>query len=154
GADEILAGWLDREAEALRAGYAGLRISGNAPFVRSGQWPEFAAYEARCHRAFASQRILALCSYGLDQCTPGRLLDVLRAHRVALVRGRGRPHALHSATAVMAFLAGEPEPARCGHTVEVFGESGFPGDDIARWLRTSIDRGEAAGAIARRTHLE
>jgi signal transduction histidine kinase len=154
GADEIIACWLDREAEALHTGHAGLRISGNAPFMQSGQWPAFSAYEARCHRAFASRRILALCSYALDQCTPGRLLDVLRAHSIAIVRDRGRSHALRSATAVMAFLAGEPEPSRCGHTVEIFGELGFPGDDIARWLRASIDRGEAAGAIARRTHLE
>jgi signal transduction histidine kinase len=154
GADEIIACWLDREAEALRTGYAGLRISGQAPFVQSGQWDEFSRYEARCHRAFASRRILALCSYALDQCTPGRLLDVLRAHSVAIVRDHGRSHALRSATAVMAFLAGEPEPARCGHTVEIFGEAGFPGDDIAHWLRTSIDRGEAAGVLARRTRLE
>ncbi|HEX7941819.1 MAG TPA: MEDS domain-containing protein, partial [Gemmatimonadaceae bacterium] len=154
GADEIIADWLDREAEALRTGYAGLRISGNAPLVRAGQWAELSEYEARCHRAFASRRILALCSYALDQCTPGRLLDVLRTHSVAIVRDRGRSHALRSATAVMAFLAGEPEPSRCGHTVEIFGELGFPGDDIARWLRAAIDRGEAAGALARRTHLE
>jgi signal transduction histidine kinase len=154
GADEIIACWLDREAEALRTGHAGLRISGNAPFMQSGQWPAFSAYEARCHRAFASRRILALCSYALDQCTPGRLLDVLRAHSVAIVRDRGRSHALRSATAVMAFLAGEPEPSRRGHTVEIFGELDFPGDDIARWLRVSIDRGEAAGVLARRTRLE
>jgi signal transduction histidine kinase len=154
GADGIIAGWLDREAEALRAGYAGLRISGNVPDLQSGQWAAFSEYEARCHRAFAARRILALCSYPLDPCTPDKLLDVLRAHSVAIVRDRGRSHALRSATAVLAFLAGEPAPARHGHTVEIFGELGFPGDDIARWLRTSIDRGEAAGVLARRIRLE
>ncbi len=153
GSDEVIAGWLASEAEARRAGYAGLRISGNAPSMSSGQWAELAEYEARCHRVFASRHILALCGYPLDQCTPDRLLDVLRAHSVTIVRDRGRSHALRSATAVMAFLAGEPEPCRCGHTVEIFGELDFPGDDIARWLRTSLDRGQAAGVLARRTRL-
>src|SRR6185295_14801261 len=106
---------------------------GNASPVPPGQWAALSEYEARCHSAFAARHILALCSYPLDQCTPGKLLDVLRTHSIAIVRDRGRSHALRSATAVMAFLAGEPEPSRRGHTVEIFGELGFPGDDIARW---------------------
>src|SRR5262249_41098559 len=151
GPDETIAGWLDRETSALRAGYAGLRLSGNVAFVRSEQWARFSAYEARCHRAFASRRIVALCSYALDQCGAGELLDVLRTHSVAIIRDRGRSHVLRSATAAMVFLAGEAEPARCGHTVEIFGEAEFPGDEIARWLRTSIERGHAAGVLARCT---
>jgi hypothetical protein len=76
--------WLEAERRALADGCSGLRITGNTSFVTPAQWTEFMRYERRLNDAFASRRIVTLCSYRLGQCAATDLLDVARNHHCML----------------------------------------------------------------------
>lgn len=75
--------WLQEESHALDDGYSGLRVSGNISFLKPEQWPAFMAYETSVSANFSNRRIVALCSYVLEDCTGDRKDQVLRAHRCA-----------------------------------------------------------------------
>ena len=151
--DAVIAGWLERADAAVRAGYAGLRLTGNTFWLEPHDFGDFAAYEARVHAAFRGRRIIALCSYSLERCGRDEVLDVVRNHELALIRSGGRWQALRSATAALAFLAGEPRPELQGHTVELLRCAGFPAPRIAAALRDGFAAGEAVWALARPAHL-
>lgn len=86
GIDGILQVWFDRERAALAQGYSGLRITGNAFWVQRGNWDAFMDYEARINACLRQHRIIALCSYCLEQCRAEDVLDVIRNHLFALTR--------------------------------------------------------------------
>jgi hypothetical protein len=87
--DELLERWLTQEQEALVAGYQGLRIAGNMAFVTRMDWDSFMAYENAAHRTFNNRRILALCSYSLNNCQPTDIFEVVRNHLLTLCRKDG-----------------------------------------------------------------
>lgn len=93
----VLGRWMTEEARALSAGYAGLRLTGNASFVESDQWRSFLDYEKAVHAAFRSRRILALCSYPVDRVDSHDVLEVLLHHDFALSRHEGEWELLQSA---------------------------------------------------------
>lgn len=84
--DELVEIWLQEEARALADGYSGLRISGNISFLAPAQWPAFMAYEKSVSANFAHRRIVALCSYVLEECTEDQKAQVLNAHSCAFER--------------------------------------------------------------------
>lgn len=87
GADAVIDGWLTMEADALQRGMRGLRLTGNTAFLACPlDYRGFADYEARVNQAFASRRVVALCSYHLEKCEPVALLDVVKNHQFALIR--------------------------------------------------------------------
>jgi len=151
---EMLARWEEREAEGLRAGYAGLRVSGHTAWLESQPWTDLVDYEARVHQALHGRRVIALCSYCLDRCGHRELVDVMRNHRLAVVRHRGRWDAFRTTTAALALLRGVPEPQLHAHSFELFREGAFPAARIAGSLRGALDLGTAAGALARPAHLD
>jgi signal transduction histidine kinase/ActR/RegA family two-component response regulator len=153
-ADEQLARWEEQEAAAMRAGYAGLRISGHAAWLEAQPWTELVDYEARVHQALHGRRIIALCSYCLERCGHRELVDVMRNHRVAVARHRGRWDAFRTTTAALALLRAGPEPQLHAHSFELFRDGTFPAARIAASLRAAIEAGAAAGALARPAHLE
>ena len=83
---QVAALWLAEEERALRAGYDGLRITGNASFVTPETWPDFMDYEEVVHRAFQGRRIISLCTYHRERCEPEHVPDVIRRHSCALER--------------------------------------------------------------------
>ncbi|MBC7953919.1 MAG: MEDS domain-containing protein [Rhodospirillaceae bacterium] len=98
-ADRVIQGWLRQETEALAAGYAGLRITGNTFWLETpADFASFAAYEERLHTALAGHRITCLCSYCLARCSGGTVLDVVRNHDFAMVRRNGDWEVIESAS--------------------------------------------------------
>src|SRR5690606_9445046 len=87
--------------DALRSGYAGLRLSGNTFWLESKDWKSFTEYEARVHQAFHGRRVVALCSYALSKCGPDEVIDVLRNHGSALVHRDGEWQTIQNATALL-----------------------------------------------------
>ena len=150
----LLARWDEREADGIRAGYAGLRVSGHTAWLEARPWSELVDYEARVHRALHGRRVIALCSYCLDRCGHRELVDVMRNHRLAVVRHRGRWDVFRTTTAALALLRGVPEPQLHAHSFELFREGAFPAARIAAQLRGALDLGSAAGALARPAHLD
>jgi len=153
-AGELLARWGQEETAAARAGFAGLRVSGQPACLEPHAWGELVDYEARVHQALRGRRIIALCSYCLERCGHRELVDVMRNHRIAVVRNRGRWDALRTTTAALALLRNVPESKPHAYSFELFRDGAFPAARIAASLRTALDLGSAAGALARRAHLK
>jgi PAS domain S-box-containing protein len=87
--DAVVELWLKEEERALAEGYDGLRITGNTSFLEDGDWPAFMEYEAVVSDRFSGRRIVALCSYALDQCDDLRKAEILRIHHCAFDRPDG-----------------------------------------------------------------
>lgn len=97
-ADDTLQGWVEQERQALAAGFAGLRLTGNTYWVERTDWDGFMDYEARVSGTFENQRIIALCSYCLGRCQPADVLDVVSTHSFALTRRNGAWQQIESAS--------------------------------------------------------
>jgi hypothetical protein len=83
---DLLGRWLREEVDALKAGYQGLRVAGNASFLERAQWSAFMAYEGAANRQISSRRVIALCSYDLKKCSATDVFDVIRNHQFTLDR--------------------------------------------------------------------
>jgi signal transduction histidine kinase len=97
-ADATLRGWVEREEQALTAGFAGLRLTGNTYWVERSDWTGFVDYEARVSKTFSSRRIIGLCSYCLGRCQPADVLDVVANHEFAISRRGGDWQVIESAS--------------------------------------------------------
>ncbi|MCC2974108.1 MEDS domain-containing protein [Massilia sp. IC2-476] len=96
--DEVLASWLEREARSHEQGFAGLRLTGDTSWVERSGWDDFMAYESRVNGAFNRRKLVALCTYCLDNCSPSDVLDVCRHHQFALARRDGDWELLESSS--------------------------------------------------------
>ena len=74
---------------ALEHGFDGLRTSGNASWLTKGEWTAFAHYELSADFVLRRRKAIALCSYPLDRCAPGDIVEVVSGHRLVLIRGTG-----------------------------------------------------------------
>jgi signal transduction histidine kinase len=83
---QALDGWIEHERRALESGYAGLRLTGNTFWLEREGWRSFVEYEALVNQRFGHHRIVGLCSYSLDRCTPSDVIDVVRNHHFAVAR--------------------------------------------------------------------
>ncbi|HVS66512.1 MAG TPA: MEDS domain-containing protein [Thermoanaerobaculia bacterium] len=154
--DGVMAAWLVREAEALRCGYEGLRISGNTSFVAPEDWQRFAEYEERVQREFRDRRIVALCCYSLEQCHSDQILEALQSHDAAFVREDGSCEAVRNATELMARENGSRSSRRVrrpalGHAVQ-FHEREYDAESIAEHLADGLQAGGAALLIVTDEH--
>jgi hypothetical protein len=77
---------LQAEEKALKAGRKGLRCGGNISWLTQQDWTPFYLYETRVTRAVHGRRILAICSYNLDQCEGTHVYDSIRSHHYTLSR--------------------------------------------------------------------
>ncbi|MEA2676232.1 MAG: hypothetical protein QOJ81_373, partial [Chloroflexota bacterium] len=90
GMKSIARGWEEKLAGALATGYEGLRISGNAFWLQTGQWDAFAEYEQEVDCSLAGKPMIALCTYPLQRARASEVLDVARAHEFTLARRHGQ----------------------------------------------------------------
>jgi hypothetical protein len=83
---DVVQFWLDEEERAIAEGYSGLRITGNTSFLHAEDWPTFMDYERTVTSRLYGRRIVALCSYSLEVCTPRQNREVMRLHNCAFHR--------------------------------------------------------------------
>jgi len=88
-ADEVLAGWLKKEKQAIKKGFDGLRLTGNTFWLEKKDWKDFAEYEDTINNIIGNYKMIALCSYSLDQCSIVEILDVMSTHQFALIKYEG-----------------------------------------------------------------
>jgi signal transduction histidine kinase/CheY-like chemotaxis protein len=76
-------------AEALAAGFTGLRATGEMTWALGPEVPSecLTEYEALLNDFFPRQRALGLCQYSRSRFPPAVLRDVLRTHPVAVLGG-------------------------------------------------------------------
>ena len=86
----MVAIWHEKLAEALAQNHAGLCASGHTCWLQQRDWQAFMEYENYLNHAIAGKPISLLCTYPLSACKAGDILDVVRAHEVALAKQHKR----------------------------------------------------------------
>lgn len=84
-----LYGWVDKLNQALAKGYEGLRLTGNTSWLEKKDWKSFTDYENEVDNVISKYRMIAVCTYSLDQCGANEVVDVISNHRFVLIRREG-----------------------------------------------------------------
>ncbi len=96
-ADQVLQGWVEKEAQAVERGFDGLRLTGNTFWLEERDWKGFADYEAAVDRLIGGHRMIAICTYSLDKCGAPEIIEVVTNHQFALIRRGGEWEIIESA---------------------------------------------------------
>jgi PAS domain S-box-containing protein len=70
-------------------GYRGLRASGNVGWLPKQGWDVFTRYEGVVDSVIGEHQIMTICSYPLAMCGVRESLDVMKNHRLALMKHQG-----------------------------------------------------------------
>jgi len=95
--DKVLQGWVEKEKQALKRGFDGIRVTGNTYWLERSDWSKFMDYEAVVNSAIGEYRMLAICSYSLDKCGASEVIDVVNNHQFALTKREGTWEVIESA---------------------------------------------------------
>jgi DNA-binding CsgD family transcriptional regulator len=117
--------WLAKQDEAVAQGLAGLRVSGNAFWLDSHRWGSFMEYEEELQRSIGGARIVVLCTYPLPLSRAADLLDVARAHHVAVTRRNGKWEFVESSQLAEA----RREISRLNNAIDILSRP-FPGHEL------------------------
>ena len=82
----VMRRWFEAEKLALGKGFAGLRAAGAMSQWPKRDWANIVDYETTVDMAISKHRMLALCSYPLDNLETAELIDVVTNHGIVLVR--------------------------------------------------------------------
>jgi PAS domain S-box-containing protein len=93
----VLNGWVDKLNEALKQGYEGMRVTGNAAWLERNAWENFLDYEAQINGVIGRLRMLALCTYPLHKCSASDIIEVVNNHEFALLKRHGKWELIESA---------------------------------------------------------
>ena len=88
-AESTLRSLMGVEESALKDGFDGLRVSANASWLTEAERAAFAHYELSADIMLRRRKVIALCSYPLEFCTPFDIAEVVSGHRLVLIRGTG-----------------------------------------------------------------
>lgn len=113
--------WDEKLTESLARNHNGLCASGHTCWLEQRDWQAFMEYENYLNAVIKGKPISLLCTYPLSSCKAGDILDVVRAHEVALAKQQNRwavieshlmddsPDALEGASRVMSLSRRERE---------------------------------------------
>ena len=80
-AQRVLDGWIGRLERGRRAGYAGLRLTGNTFWLERKDWQAFTDYEEQINRIIGRLPMMAVCTCCLDRCGANEIIDVVNNHQ-------------------------------------------------------------------------
>ncbi len=89
-------GWQERLGHALARGYAGMRVAGDASWLKKQDWSEFCTYENKLNASITQQRVTVLCAYPLATSGAADILDVVRTHQFAIAKRHGTWEAIET----------------------------------------------------------
>jgi DNA-binding CsgD family transcriptional regulator len=87
--NRITSGWDEKLRGALAKGYDGMRVSGNAFWLDTDHWKDFCDYERALNKSLEGQLMTVLCTYPIVVSGAAELLEVARAHQLAVARRKG-----------------------------------------------------------------
>jgi len=96
-ANNVLQGWVEKEEQAVKRGFDGLRLTGNTFWLEKKDWRAFADYEATVDGIIGQHRMIAICTYSLDKCGASEVIDVVSNHECALIKRGGKWEIIESA---------------------------------------------------------
>jgi len=82
--------WIDKVNQALDNGFEGVRVTGSGSGFEKGVWKEFADYEKEVNKAIDKYRMIAICSYCIDECGASEIVDMVNCHQSAIIRREGK----------------------------------------------------------------
>jgi hypothetical protein len=82
----ILNGLIRKLNQALKQGYAGLRLTDNIFWLEKKDWRSFTEYEEVVNNVICNYKMIALCTYNLKKCSAAEIVDVIRNHKFALIK--------------------------------------------------------------------
>ncbi|MGZ7192423.1 MAG: PAS domain S-box protein [Halobacteriota archaeon] len=85
-AEQALLGWVEKEREAFRKGFDGLRLTGNTFWIERSLWNAFTDYEDAVNNVIGNHRMIAVCTYNLGKCTGNDVMDVMRNHVGTIIK--------------------------------------------------------------------
>jgi len=86
----VLNDWVYKVNQALDRGFEGVRATGSRGGFEKGVWKEFADYEKQVNEAIGKYRMIAICSYCIDECGASEIIDVVNSHQSSLIRQEGK----------------------------------------------------------------
>ena len=89
-AKNMLQSWVEKENQALKRGYDGLRLSGNTFWLAKKDWRNFTDYEEEINSVIGKYRMIAICTYSLAKCGASEVIDVVSNHQFSLIRREGK----------------------------------------------------------------
>ena len=126
--NEVLEGWTRKLDAALERGYEGLRVTGNTFWLERAQWDDFRRYEETINSVIGRYRMLALCTYSLERCGAGEIMDVMANHRCVLVKRDGRWQSIQAAEHVKTERALRDSEERWATTLASIGDAVIAAD--------------------------
>ncbi len=84
--NQVLQRLIEKEQQAQKHGFAGLRLSRNTFWVKQDLWKQFVDYEEALNEVVRSHKMIALCTYCIDKCTGSEVLDVIRNHKGTMLK--------------------------------------------------------------------
>jgi PAS domain S-box-containing protein len=87
--ERVLQSWREKLNQALAAGHAGLRASGDGGWIQKDDWMVFREYEKGLNALITDQRRLILCTYPLTTSPGDHIFDVACIHHMAMARRHG-----------------------------------------------------------------
>jgi DNA-binding CsgD family transcriptional regulator len=85
----IIRAWDEKLRAALAKGRDGMRVSGNAFWRNTNHWKDFCDYERELNKSLHGQAMTVLCTYQIGTSRAADVLEVARAHQLAVVRRNG-----------------------------------------------------------------
>jgi PAS domain S-box-containing protein len=82
----VLNGLIRKLNQALKQGYAGLRLTDNTFWLEKKDWRSFTEYEEAVNHVICNYKMIALCAYSLKKCSAAEIVDVIRNHKFALIK--------------------------------------------------------------------
>jgi signal transduction histidine kinase len=88
--EEVLGDWIQKEKQALKKGFDGLRLTGNTFWLEKKDWKKFTDYEAAVDNVIGQYRMIAMCTYSLDKCGVSEVMDVINNHEFVITMKEGK----------------------------------------------------------------
>lgn len=85
----ITSAWDEKLRDALAKGYDGMRASGNAFWLDTKHWKNFCDYERALNESLKGRAMTILCTYPMVVSRVAEILEVARAHQLAVARRDG-----------------------------------------------------------------
>jgi excisionase family DNA binding protein len=82
----VLQAWLKKEDLALGKGFNGLRVCAHTFDLHRREWHNLIGYESVADSVIRRHKIIAICSYSLDQYRAPEIVDIVSNHRFILLK--------------------------------------------------------------------
>jgi hypothetical protein len=104
-AEKVLQSLVEKEEQAIKKGFDGLRLTGNTLWLEKKDWKNFTDYEEEINNVIGQHRMMAICTYSLARCGIFEVIDIINNHQFALIRKEGNWEIIESSERKRAWEA-------------------------------------------------